>query len=624
MKQSRVIPTLIALGVPLAGCTADWYERDADREITRILEQRKDETLKYKPQTVAPVPKNTTPTTQAYSKIPMTEMPTSSANTSPLERRVVDWTPEPLGPALPPPRDNNRDDYDYVPASYADYGISMEPQGPPTPGDVAVALDLLGSVQYAVTHARDYQDRMEDLFLVTLDVTLQRHLFEPLPFAQTETNFTGNQSGPSAHFGTPYNQALNVVNRVGVKQQLPYGGEIVAQQIVSVTDGLNKYTQDGQDATTALTASIPLLKGAGLVNLEPLIASERQLVYAVRSFETYRRRFAVNVATQFFSLVSQQQGIANRRKNYEDLKELSTRALTLFDAGRMQFLDVQRALQNQLTAESNLIDAINSYQASLDSFKVSLGMSVRADLEIVPIALNVNVPDIESGDATAVATLYRLELQTARDQIEDARRGVSNAKNGLLPDLKVFGAATAGNLPGKNWNRYNDDSGFYSAGAVIDWPIDELAERNTYRASLITLARAQRAYITAREQVISDVRQSTRAIRVAQVNLAIQMRGVELNQKRLDLANERLIQGKAQMLDVTDAQAALLNSQDALDRARANLQSQVLNYLRDTGTLRLDPNGGAIARAMDRAAVEMMESHKFDEIDRTIQTMEKQ
>ena len=55
-------------------------------------------------------------------------------------------------------------------------------------------------------------------------------------------------------------------------------------------------------------------------------------------------------------------------------------------------------------------------------------------------------------------------------------------------------------------------SGTYSAGLNLDLPIDRVAERNQYRASLITLERADRTYRGLRDQVILDVRDSIRTI----------------------------------------------------------------------------------------------------------------
>jgi outer membrane protein TolC len=78
-------------------------------------------------------------------------------------------------------------------------------------------------------------------------------------------------------------------------------------------------------------------------------------------------------------------------------------------------------------------------------------------------------------------------------------------------------------------------------------------------------------------------------------------------QKRLDNARELLKAGVQSLggntQDAVNAQQALLEAQDSYSQARANLQIQVLNYLRDTGTLRVDPSAGALGRALDRGTL---------------------
>ena len=68
---------------------------------------------------------------------------------------------------------------------------------------------------------------MEDLYLAALNVTLQRHLFEPRPFARTGLHYTGGQED------VDYAAALTAANSVGVRQKLPYGGEVVAHEPVA-------------------------------------------------------------------------------------------------------------------------------------------------------------------------------------------------------------------------------------------------------------------------------------------------------------------------------------------------------------------------------------------------------
>jgi outer membrane protein TolC len=130
-------------------------------------------------------------------------------------------------------------------------------------------------------------------------------------------------------------------------------------------------------------------------------------------------------------------------------------------------------------------------------------------------------------------------------------------------------------------------------------PIDRVAERNAFRSSLINFERARRNYEQLRDQTVSDVRQSVRSVRTAQSTLEIQRKAIEVARRQLDYANELLTQGQAQARDVTDALASLLQAQTSYDRARADLQIQVLTFLRDTGTLRVDPDSGALGQAID-------------------------
>jgi hypothetical protein len=589
---------LIVLSSALAGCTPDYQQRTADIAVDRILRDREKETLGYRPEVKAQAPASAEPTRKSYEKLPVTAI--APVQNIIFERSHVTMPPTPLGPQL----------MDFDPATPLDLvpveGLrapSLSAHlGPPSPTPTVKKVDLFQAIEFAVQHSRAYQDRMEDLFLATLDVTLQRHLFTPRPFMTSSVGYSGGQADVN------YRSALTATNSIGLRQRLPYGGEIVARQLVRTVDALTDAAQDGESAGVALEASIPLLRGAGLVNLEGLISAERDLVYGIRDFESYRRGFVVSIASQYFRLISQQQGIGNRRRSYENLRVLTERTQAMYEAGKLSYVDVQRSLQNQLAAENQLIIAINDYQTALDDFKITLGMDVQGELEVAPVELEISMPSHPPDEAAALAIRYRLDLQTARDRIEDARRGVSNARNGLLPGLDLRAGGELGSRPGESMSNWSHDTANYSADVVLDWPIDRVAERNEYRRALIRMERAQRSLAGVQDNVIADVRETTCSIRTAESTLRIQRRSVELAQRRLDLATELLMQGKKGALDVVDAETSLLLAQDALDRAKANLQILVLQYLRDTGTLRVDPAAGAIGRAMDRVAGRLSEN----------------
>jgi hypothetical protein len=588
---NKLICTILAATVLALGCTPEAYKRSADRQVQDILHDRKEKTLGYVPEAVAESTVPTEPDDDAYVKIPATPIPPPT--TSPMEPSSVELEHGPLGPDM------------LFPAGFEGGapiaiqigglgGLERLRLGPPAPGNAPVRFDLFRALAYGVQNSRTYKDQMENLYLTALDVTLERHLFSPRPFARTGFRVTGGDE--DAEYAT----ALTVANAVGVRQQLPYGGEIVAQGLVDFVQALNGNVQEGEAAALALSASVPLLRGAGLVNLEPLISSERQVIYQIRQFEDFRRDFVIQVASQYFDLLATQQAIVNELQSLANNRVLTEKTQALFGAGRVKFTEVQRSLQTQYRSEANLVTAQDAYQNAVDRFKLTLGMPIGTDLEIIPRELEIVIPQYSDEQAIDLAYQYRLDLKTAYDQIEDAQRGVSNSKNGLLPDLDFVADTRLSNPDDSPAGHLNDRTWTYNAGVDLDLPVDRLAERNSYRRSLIRLQQAQRTYEQLKDEVALDARQRLRSIRAAQISLEIARSSIELAQRRLENANELLRLGSQDSRNVVEALNDLTRAQNDFERARTRLQVAILQFLRDTGTLRVDPNAGTLGHVLDR------------------------
>jgi outer membrane protein TolC len=564
--------------------------------VKALVQDRQQTALGYRPDAT---PATTAPTKTArrdYAKVPTTAQPPLSED--PILLRTIRRQSLPLGPTLPAPgtaatlpaNDGLQRADRYVTSGYT--------VGPPVELARGPRLNLFDCVHYAVNHSRQYQDSMESLYEAALDVTLQRHLFTPRPFANVRARYDGGQADVN------YRSALTVTGQAGVRQRLPYGGEIVASALVDFVNALNDTTQDGENARLALTATVPLLRGAGMVNLEGLISSERRLVYAVREFESFRRDFVIRVSTQYFQLLTRQQALRNRYLRYLDNVELTARTEALFAAGTISALEVQRSQQELLTSEDDVNRAVQVYENAVDDFKLVIGMPVEEDLHVIGVALDVVDPDLDIGRITNTARAFRLDLQTGRDRVEDARRQVDYAKNDLLPDLTLSAQSGLRNPDNTAARRVDSDTLDYSAELRLDLPVDRLQERNQYRSALINLQSAQRNVEDLEQSILADMRQAARAIRSAQTTLELSRRGIEIARQRLDFANESLLSGRTtESRNVVEAQNSLLQAQDRYEQARADLQVQVLQYLRDTGQLRLDPASGQLGVAMERDAI---------------------
>lgn len=576
----------------LGGCTPSAYRDWADRDVRRLLRERMERVQGYDPQIRVPTTVDATPSRAAYEKLPLTARAGDEVP-RPLEPVSDDLPLAPLGPTIRNTGTQSGVLQLFSVASAREYIDERLRYGPAVTVRPRHKLDLFGVLSYGMRHSRRYQERMEDLYLAALDVTLERHLFEPRFFAGGSLRYSGAQAAGG------YAQALTAVGNAGVRQKLPYGGEVVASALVNFVNALNGNVENGESATLALSASLPLLRGAGWVNLESLISTERNLVYATRGFEQFRRQFAVDLATEYFRLVNRQQRIVNRYLNYISFVQLTERTAALFAAGRITALEVQRSLQSQLQAEDALNSALEGYASDIDNFKITLGMPMEEELVIVPSDVVVSAPTLSERDAIALAQKYRLDLQTARDRVDDARRAVENAKNGLLPELDLELDGSVGNADGAPAVEIVGDTARYSARLNLDLPVDRVSERNAFRRSLINLERRARAMQEQSEVVSAEVRRAQRGVRASELTLRIQLRNIEVASQRLDFANESLLAGRSNdSRNVVEAQNALLSAQDAYDSARADQQVRLLQFLNDTGLLRVDPDAGSLGTAM--------------------------
>jgi len=454
--------------------------------------------------------------------------------------------------------------------------------------DNVLELDLQGALATALTHSRDYQSRREDLYLSALTVLAEKHLWGPRFFSTVSGLVSGTPEDGE------HDQALSVITRMGVTQRLPYGGTVSATALVDFVRLLKDTSNgagEGQDAALQLSLRLPLMRGSGQVARENLIQTYRDLIYATRSFENFRREFLLTVSTRYFDLLQNQSQIANLQRQVNNLEWLSRRIQAMADAGRQPLFEVQRAQQQVLFARNNLLNAQESYSTSLDAFKILLGIDMTQPVKIVPSEVVIPEPELEVTAATNTAWNFRLDLQTAADQVLDAQRRLEVARNGLLPDLDIVGDITLNTDPTEKYERLRFDPGYssYSAGIVLGIPLDRRLEEIGVRRAQVSLDRAQRAHMLMRDRVAQQVRQSLRSISQARFTLEIQNQNINMAQKRLEGVVLRL--ANLAPRDFTDAESDLLEARNRRDRALRDLRVSVLQYLLDTGQLRVDARG---------------------------------
>jgi len=456
-------------------------------------------------------------------------------------------------------------------------------------------FSLRDALSFAMGSARTLQDAKEELYLAALDLTLERHLWTPQFVASIEARMNYADAG-GLHDAE---RAVSAISDVTLSQRLPYGGEVSARVISTLVRDLEEYVTSGESGSMILDARIPLLRGAGRVAYESRYAAERELIYAVRAYERFRRSFVVQVAALYFSLQESKAACANTYKAYQSRKGDWEKADFVNRMGRSKTIfEAPRAKSSLRQAQAALVSAKERYATALDRFKISIGMSVDKLLDVVDQGddldsktLDLLLPNVDVKAAEETALKYRLDLLNIADRLDDTRRGVRIAANRILPDLEATAGATFDTDPEHlNAISYNPERATWQGGLVLRTD-DRKAERNAYRAALVATRQAQRSYGELSDTVVADVRRALRRIAQQDDLLRIQALSVEENELRLEAARAQFDLGRSTNQDVVDAENDLLQARNDYASAVAAYRNAILQFRLDTGTLRVSDDG---------------------------------
>jgi outer membrane protein TolC len=175
--------------------------------------------------------------------------------------------------------------------------------------------------------------------------------------------------------------------------------------------------------------------------------------------------------------------------------------------------------------------------------------------------------------------------------VDDARRAVENAKNQLLPDFNFAGRVGFPTDPHAREGgvAFQPEDLNYQAGVTFGLPLDREQERLSLRAATISLEQRIREYSRSRDTVAVGVRQAVRNIDLARFQLRLAEARVRVNEQRVE--ELRLKSDEVDTQTQVDAANNLQDSRSALERARTALRNAILNYLRDSGVLRVRRDG---------------------------------
>jgi outer membrane protein TolC len=473
-------------------------------------------------------------------------------------------------------------------------------------------LSLNAALDLAFRHSQRYQTQKELLYLQALALTFDRYRYTPIFSSITSADYqwdaqdqfvsdmellTGIDALNNGELISS-NEATFTSTSLGGRYLLRSGGAIA----LNLTSNFTRFlTGDVQEfGTGALIGSFtqPLLRDFGTaIETENLLQAERNLLYELRDFTRFRKSFAVQVASSYYSVLLDRE---TARNNYAGLQatNLSLERERAFQAeGLTTLLTVGRLEQSALQADLNWTTSIRRYKRSLDNFKILLGLPaeesiVLDDNEMALIAeTGMDSPDISLELAQEMALQTRLDLYTQLDQVQDAARKINVAANALEPALDFSFVASVPNSTTQAIAELDFENAVYTAGLDLELPLDTKLVRNNYRSSLVTYAAAARNYLLSADNIKLDVLDAWRRMNEARKRYDISQASVQINERRVEEAELRAELGLGDIQDTVDSQNDLTAAQTELVRSIVSHNVAKLEFWRDVGLLYVDDSG---------------------------------
>jgi outer membrane protein TolC len=513
--------------------------------------------------------------------------------------------------------------------NYPDSGTSSGDDIAVEPGK-SLKLTLVQALQVAAMNSSDYQTQKENVFQTALDLNLQRHQYGFSLGGSGTYQYSANDSGGKTSSSDSANPKLSLSKTFtqGAKIMTSVGLNIVNL----LTAGLSSRTFVG-DASV----SIPLLRGSGsYIASEQLTQSERNLIYSLQSFETYKNNFAVQITQGYMNVLSQMDQVNNAAENYKNLITSANRTSKLSEAGRTTIVEVNQALTQELQARDRWISALTMYKNQLDSFKTMLGLPAdsnveldRSDLDsltkrateivakagtdtstpenlVEPGKENASSLEMDETQAVKLALSNRYDLKVLEGKVYDAQRAVIIKADALGTDLTINGtgqftgagavsvqqqSTVGGQSTNTNSIQQTASMRNYTGLLSINLPFDRVSERNAYRKSYIALEQAVRSFQSLEDNIKQSVRQDLRTMAQTREELRIQTMAVSVADTGYKSASMFFEAGRSELRDLLDAQASLLTAKNALTAAVINYRLAELQFQRDAGILKIDNKG---------------------------------
>jgi outer membrane protein len=358
------------------------------------------------------------------------------------------------------------------------------------------------------------------------------------------------------------NHDAQVATTGAVSLNNPFGGSIST----SYNNSTKAYFDHRNTYTTTVKQS--LMKGGWLGSWYTYLDAINTAETARLTFKSSIEGVITTVIGDYTSLVSAYNNLSLDKQNFKETVEQLKQDELKYKTGRISHSDLLQEQATYQTDKLNVVTEEDTVQTSYQSFLTELGLvpssKIRIDQKIDTRGFQEPGLDI----CVNTALKYNTDYINAKLTVENNKRALTTAINGLMPTLDLTGTFGYG----------NGQTTTQSLVVNFSVPIDDMTARQGKLQAKITLEKSKISLVAERQSVISNVTTQWKSVQADIRQIKISESQVEL-QKRVVQDNYLLLQyGRTTMFQYLQERTTLLQNEQSLI-------SNKITYMTDVATL---------------------------------------
>lgn len=234
--------------------------------------------------------------------------------------------------------------------------------------------------------------------------------------------------------------------------------------------------------------------------------------------------------------------------------------------------DVVRARTSLAAAITDLVGAESAYQAARSLLALRIGLDPATTYELPAVEALATTPGGDLAETVKTALANRPELTEIRLRVRAADQALNAAKQGSSPALSAV-------IDVNGQGRSNPaDQGSTTFGVRLSWPLfDSGRTRGLVQEADALRTQTQTELTQAELEVAQQVVQAWLDLQSARDQLTVAQAGLANAQEAVRIAQGRYADDIGTFLEVTDAQAALVQARQAVLTAQTDQQKAQAN-----------------------------------------------